>query len=192
MKPPQKMLLETSNVMNDIAVQCMTTEDVLWFDDLMQANGIEYHIDGGWAVDALLGEQTREHEDLDIAMPETYTTLLCKLLEKEGFSEQVRADTWECNYRLTDGVQLFDIHTYTLNPDGSNRSGVAYEASHFGGKGKIDGREVPCINPQTLVEFHTGYSVDENDWHDVKLLCARYTIPIPKDYVKFQKEAYES
>ena len=178
--------------MSDATALHMTSQDVVWFDDLMEANSIEYYLDGGWAVDALLGKQTREHEDLDIAMPETYTALLRTLLEKEGFSEQVRADTWECNYRLTDGTRLFDIHTYTLNPDGSNKSGVAYEASHFGGKGKIGGREVVCINPRTLVEFHTGYPVDENDWHDVKLLCARYTIPIPTDFDRFQKVVYES
>lgn len=173
--------------MSDAVHLCMTSEDVVWFDDLMRANGMEYYIDGGWAVDAVLCEQTREHEDLDIAMPEKYTAQLRSLLEKAGFSEQVIADTWECNYRLTDGTRLFDIHTYTLNPDGSNASGVAYESSHFGGKGKIGEREVPCINPHALVAFHTGYPVDENDWHDVKLLCTRYTINIPKDFDKFQQ-----
>jgi lincosamide nucleotidyltransferase A/C/D/E len=30
--------------------------------------GIEIWVDGGWGVDALLGEQTRPHKDLDIAI----------------------------------------------------------------------------------------------------------------------------
>jgi lincosamide nucleotidyltransferase A/C/D/E len=30
--------------------------------------GIQIWIDGGWAVDALLQKQTREHRDLDIAV----------------------------------------------------------------------------------------------------------------------------
>jgi lincosamide nucleotidyltransferase A/C/D/E len=30
--------------------------------------GIWYCVEGGWGVDALLGEQTREHDDLDLAV----------------------------------------------------------------------------------------------------------------------------
>jgi len=36
---------------------------------LMGQNGIDVCLDGGWAVDALLGEQTRRHAGLDIAIP---------------------------------------------------------------------------------------------------------------------------
>ena len=43
-------------------------EDVVRVLDLLAAAGIEVWLDGGWCVDALLGEQTREHNDLDIAV----------------------------------------------------------------------------------------------------------------------------
>jgi len=33
---------------------------------LFESAGIEVWLDGGWAVDALLGEQTRPHKDVDI------------------------------------------------------------------------------------------------------------------------------
>ena len=36
---------------------------------LLEKNGLEVYVDGGWAVDAVLGEQTRPHDDLDIALP---------------------------------------------------------------------------------------------------------------------------
>jgi lincosamide nucleotidyltransferase A/C/D/E len=32
---------------------------------------IEFYVDGGWGVDALLGKQTRPHADLDIAIQGT-------------------------------------------------------------------------------------------------------------------------
>ena len=46
----------------------MNQEKVLELLELFEASGIEVIVDGGWGVDALLGKQTREHEDLDIAV----------------------------------------------------------------------------------------------------------------------------
>jgi len=47
-----------------------TLIDVHWYLDLFDTLGIRVWIDGGWGVDALLAEQTRPHEDLDIVIPE--------------------------------------------------------------------------------------------------------------------------
>jgi lincosamide nucleotidyltransferase A/C/D/E len=44
----------------------MTVADVDWYLDLFDRLGIGVWIDGGWGVDALLGEETRPHQDLDI------------------------------------------------------------------------------------------------------------------------------
>ena len=35
----------------------------------LQAAGVPAWLDGGWCVDALLGEQTRRHDDLDLVAP---------------------------------------------------------------------------------------------------------------------------
>lgn len=45
----------------------MESNDVVKLYKLFEENGIEVWIDGGWGIDALLGEQTRPHQDLDIA-----------------------------------------------------------------------------------------------------------------------------
>jgi lincosamide nucleotidyltransferase A/C/D/E len=44
----------------------MTGADVLHVIDLLKAAGVPVWVDGGWGVDALLGEQTRLHDDLDL------------------------------------------------------------------------------------------------------------------------------
>ena len=44
----------------------MTVDKVHWFLNLFDELDIAVWIDGGWGVDALLGECTREHQDLDI------------------------------------------------------------------------------------------------------------------------------
>ena len=43
----------------------MDTRSVLSVVAPLQQAGIRVWLDGGWGVDALVGEQTREHDDLD-------------------------------------------------------------------------------------------------------------------------------
>ena len=73
----------------------MTAEDVAGLMALLEQNGFDVHVDGGWAVDAVLGEQTRPHDDLDIALPHVQVPRLRALLTTRGFHEQRRDDSWE-------------------------------------------------------------------------------------------------
>ncbi len=153
--------------------------------------GIEVYVDGGWAVDALLGRQTRVHDDLDIALPHQYVPRLRALLAARGFRDHPRDDTWECNFVLADdhGCRL-DVHSYTLDDAGNNIYGVEYIREHLAGLGSINGYPVRCISPEWLVKFHTGYELDENDYHDVRLLCERFGIELPDEYRKFIEERF--
>ena len=152
----------------------------------LEQHSIEVYVDGGWAVDALLGEQTRAHDDLDIAVPHAQVAGLRALLATRGFREQVHEDTWECNFVLADehGARV-DVHSYTLDEAGGNIFGVPYRGEHLTGQGSIDGYPVRSIAPEWLVKFHTGYEIDENDRHDVRLLCERFGIELPEEYREF-------
>jgi lincosamide nucleotidyltransferase A/C/D/E len=46
----------------------MTSADVTSLYAELENLKIKIWVDGGWSVDALLGEQTRLHKDLDIAI----------------------------------------------------------------------------------------------------------------------------
>jgi lincosamide nucleotidyltransferase A/C/D/E len=154
----------------------------------LERNNLEVYVDGGWAVDALLGEQTRPHDDLDVALPHRYVTRLRSLLAARGFREQLRDDTWECNFVLADQHDCrLDVHSYTLDAAGNNIYGVAYIADHLTGKGFIHGYPVRCVSAEWLVKFHTGYHLDENDYHDVRLLCERFGIAMPDEYRDFER-----
>jgi lincosamide nucleotidyltransferase A/C/D/E len=153
---------------------------------ILEQNGIEVWLDGGWGVDALLGEQTREHADLDIAIQHKYVPKLRALLEARGYIDVPRDDTRDCNFVLGNAQgQQVDVHSYTLDADGNNIQGVAYRREHLAGTGSINGYPVKCIAAEWMVKFHTGYELDENDYRDVLALSRRFGIPMPAEYEKF-------
>ena len=168
----------------------MTAGAVVKIIELLEQNGIEVYIVGGWDVDALLGEKTRKHEDLDIALPHKFVPKLRELLEARGYEDVPRPDTSDCNFVLGDDKgHLVDVHSYTFDENGKNIYGIAFEPHHLTGTGTINGYPVKCVPPDVMVEFHTGYDIGENDLHDVTALCERFNIPLPKDYEEFEKQS---
>lgn len=167
----------------------MTAQDVVDIVRLCDENGVEVYVDGGWGVDALLGEQTRKHGDLDIALPHKHVPKLRELLAGKGFKEVPRDDTRDCNFVLGDdkGHEV-DFHSYTFDENGNNVFGIAYEPRHFTGTGTINGYPVKCIPADVMVEFHSGYDLDDDDYHDVKALCEKFGLPLPLEYRKFEEQ----
>jgi lincosamide nucleotidyltransferase A/C/D/E len=166
----------------------MTADDVIEFVQLLNQHHIDVFIDGGWGVDALLGEQTRPHTDLDIALQHKDVPQVRALLEGRGYKDVPRDDTWECNFVLGDDAgHEIDLHSYTFDSDGNHIFGVKYPFDSLTGTGSINGHPVKCISPEWMVKFHTGYKLDENDYHDVKALCQRFGIEIPAEYEEFVK-----
>src|SRR2546429_5657575 len=76
----------------------MSGDAVVQLMRLFDQSGIDVVVDGGWGVDALLGEQTRSHNDLDIALQHKDLPKLRELLEVQGYKEVPRNDSWECNF----------------------------------------------------------------------------------------------
>jgi lincosamide nucleotidyltransferase A/C/D/E len=153
---------------------------------LLEKAGLEIHVDGGWAVDALLGDQARPHDDLDIAIRHSMVPTLRANLAQLGYCDHPQPGSWECNFVLRDRCdRRLDVHCYELDADGNNTFGIAYKSEDLQGTGVINGYRVKCISPASLVRFHTGYAVDENDYHDVRLICERFGISLPDDYSKF-------
>jgi lincosamide nucleotidyltransferase A/C/D/E len=166
----------------------MTANDVIEIVQLLNQNHIDFYIDGGWGVDALLGEQTRTHTDLDIAVQHKDVAQIRALLEERGYKDVPRDDTRDCNFVLGDnqGHQI-DIHSYTFDSAGNHVYGVEYPSDSLTGSGSVNGHPVKCISPEWMVKFHTGYKLDENDYHDVKALCQRFGIKMPSEHEEFER-----
>ena len=161
----------------------MTADDVVAFYSAMERIGVILWIDGGWAVDALLGERTRPHEDLDIALEERFVPAVRGFLESHGYRDVPRNDTRRWNFVLGDEHgRVIDIHSFIFDAGGNVVEGIAYPRDSLRGSGTIAGHAVRCITPEYLVNFHTGYSIDDNDRADVKALCERFGIELPPEY----------
>jgi lincosamide nucleotidyltransferase A/C/D/E len=170
------------------AKSAISAEDVADLYDRLDAAGVRIWIDGGWAVDALIGEETRPHADLDIAIEQKDLARLRAMLEADGYTDIPREDASPWNFVLGDAHgRRIDIHVIVFDTAGNGilgppENGHMYPAGSLEGSGRIAGRPVRCIAPDFLVQFHTGYPPRPNDRHDVRLLCNRFGIPLPDAY----------
>ena len=149
-----------------------------------EENGITIWIDGGWGVDALLEEETRVHNDIDLFVEESNSKIFIDILKVKGFAEVTESYTTAYHTVWKDTKdRIIDLHIFKLNEQGYIVfEGEAYPPSVFSGIGKIGDKVVKCIDAENQVLFHLGYEHNENDVHDVKLLCERFDIPVPSEY----------
>lgn len=142
-------------------------------------------------MDALLGEQTRPHDDLDIVVQQEDVPTLRRLLDNHGYQDVERDDTSPWNFVLGDAEgRLIDIHAIVLDDSGNGlygpiEKGVMYPAGSLKGEGMINGQPVRCIAADYQVQFHnSGYLPRGKDFQDVSALCQKFTIPVPDAYRK--------
>lgn len=161
----------------------MTELDVIDIYNAFERAGVVLWIDGGWAVDALLGEQTRIHNDLDIAIEEKFVARARAILEARGYLNVPRDDTSRWNFVLGDASgREVDLHAFVRNVSGDVVDGIRYPTESLTGWGRIGGQAVRCIEPASLVRFHTGYPIRDSDRADVAALCRRFKIALPAEY----------
>lgn len=167
----------------------MDSSDAIGIYKKLINDQIKVWFDGGWGVDALLGQQTRNHGDLDIVVQEKDIKKLREIFDKNGYKEVKRDDSSEYNFVLGNGKLLLDIHVVTFDEKGNGiygpkEKGIFYPAYAFGGKGLIDDYPVDCLTAEYQIESHNGYELDENDFKDVSALCKKFGIKLPEEYQK--------
>jgi lincosamide nucleotidyltransferase A/C/D/E len=168
----------------------MTAQDLVELLDLFEEEGIEVWLDGGWAVDALLGTQSRQHKDVDILVRTSDVPAIMNLLGNRDFRIQSRST--ESNFVLADenGHEI-DIHVIDFDDDGNgvyrmaDGSNWIFTARGLAGEGVIEGREVKCLSAETQVQCHAqGYTPQEKDLQDMSLLQKRFGLELPPNLQK--------
>ncbi len=154
----------------------MTGSDVVALLNALADAGVTAWLDGGWAVDALLGEQTRPHDDVDLVVDKEHLAAATSLLETEGYTV-LRDDLPSAvAYRHPDGREV-DLHPVTRTPDGGGDQAQPDGSTwHYGPPttGSIDGHEVPTGDLDTQLRAHVGYPLRDKDRADLAALRARF------------------
>ncbi len=163
----------------------MKEGDVIQVYDALSAQGIGIWIDGGWCVDALLGRQTRDHSDLDIAVSRRDERGARAVLLSLGFVNAARQGSSEWNYAMTDGLnRSVDVHVFEYDERGANTYGVPYPQGALAGTGTVAGREVRCVAAGWMFVFKTAYPPSEKDLQDVGALAEKFGFQVPATHRK--------
>jgi lincosamide nucleotidyltransferase A/C/D/E len=163
-------------------------DDVLDVLARLDAAGVDWWLDGGWGVDALLGEETRPHDDLDLIVRREELARLPALLPEFAPAEP----EWRpARFVLRDAFgRQIDFHPVTFDEQDDGWQELVdgtldrYPAAGLRGSGRIGGRRVRCITPELQLAHHD-YAVggpDDIDWDDVRVLCARFGLAVPPAY----------
>lgn len=165
----------------------MSAESVLEVLDALEGAGLTAWLDGGWGVDALVGEQTREHDDLDLVMELGSSERAIVVLGEKDFA--MFKDERPCSFVLRDPFdRRVDIHPVLFAEDGGGMqaqpNGIPwrYPPEGFHGEGTVAGRRVRCLTAGVQVECHDGYELDEVDIADMRLLRDRWGVELPSRF----------
>ena len=142
--------------------------------DTLHEAGVQAWLAGGWGVDALLGEQTRPHLDLDLVFDADSDGERRALdaLAARGFRligrEPVRTHWWSERIALSDDQG----HVVDLHPV-SGAAFIAEVGADAFVRGRVAGRPVDCLSQSVQLRLHEGYEPTDVDHADVTLLRKR-------------------
>jgi lincosamide nucleotidyltransferase A/C/D/E len=163
----------------------MDAQTLLAIVDLLETDGIDVWLDGGWGVDALLGHETREHDDLDVVVELDDGRRAIALLEAFGYSLAAGGPPKSFVMVDTRGRQV-DVHPVVFNAEGGGVYQMdhgkewVYPAEGFTGRGSVDGRPVRCLSPEVQVLVHAGYELTPKDYRELYLLRQRFGVEPPQ------------
>ena len=165
----------------------MAAEELARLLDALDAAGVQVWVDGGWGVDALLGEQTRSHDDLDVVVEMSDVGRLQDVLRQQGYTFQHREAPLSFELVDPDGRQV-DVHPVTFDERGDGIYQMdegktwTYPATGLAGIGHIAGRQVRCLTPELQMRVHAGYELTDKDHEEIRLLQERFGVGAPPGY----------
>lgn len=164
----------------------MTCADVIEVLAALDAGGIDYWVDGGWGIDALVGEQTRRHHDLDLGVSRD------EVARVEALLPQFRRESENASFYTDERGRAVDLMLVERSqagqfeqqlPEGGR---LRYAESETHASGYIGGRLVRCASVALQREHRNRPNATDQDRADVDVLERRGKRPVapsgpPKD-----------
>jgi lincosamide nucleotidyltransferase A/C/D/E len=158
--------------------------------DCLQYRSVDTWIDGGWGIDALVGEQTREHADLDLVVAQEALAAAQSALATLGYRHDttIQPELPARMVLLSPERRQIDLHPVVFDGHGNgwqplgNSAWGGYPAEGLAGTGLVGGRRVRCLTPELQLRHHLGYAPDSNDCHDLRLLGQYFRLALPPGY----------
>ena len=166
----------------------MTEADVVEVLGWLSEGEVAVWLMGGWGVDALVGEQTREHEDLDLIVRDDEVSRMSDVLSPHGF---ILSRGAQGGFNLRDERdRLVDVHPVRFDDRGNghfesqDRGPFDHPAAAFAADGTIAGRRVTCLSAEAQMADHAwGFAPDDTDFDDMRVLNARLGTALLPPYI---------
>ena len=189
----------------------MRAEDVVALYVLLVQRGVRVWVDGGWGIDALLGQQTRPHKDFDALVRFDDLATLTALLAQQGFTLK---QIWEENRWVAHPIPLqlissaqragsavatafvvrngadqeLDLHVLTFDDRGTGlpawNTDVIFPPAALAGHGTIARTPVRCLSAQMQMATHTGYALQAKDLQDVRRLHEHFGVAFMEEQAR--------
>jgi lincosamide nucleotidyltransferase A/C/D/E len=176
----------------------VSAEDVVNIYQRLESEGIQVWLTGGWGIDALLGQQTRPHKDLDVIMLVDDVARLRELMGLEGYRLK---ELWSENHWVVDarGIETatafvlldsagreIDVHAMWLDDRGNGfpaweAEGLVITSKDLSGVGVVAGFDVLCLTPEMQMLRHTDYELPATHVRDLRLLHERFGVEYPEE-----------
>jgi lincosamide nucleotidyltransferase A/C/D/E len=165
----------------------MRSDDVLAILAGFDGEGLTWWVAGGWAVDALLGEETRPHNDLDLLVRTSELARIESVLAGMGFTRSDESELPAFLILRDESGRQVDLYLVDLDASGDGWQSFAegkwdhFAKADLAGVGRIQSREVRCLSAAALFRQFLGYRWTDKARHDLQRLHDRCGTPIPPD-----------
>lgn len=164
----------------------MEPERVIEIVSALEQEGVSVWLDGGWGVDALVGQQTRQHADLDLAVDRRELERTQHTLQGLDFRIDPSAEPGlPARVVMNDQYgREVDLHPLVFDETGngwqqlddSGRAWGRYPADDLTAHGVVAGHSVRCLSAALQFRFRLGYEWSAHDRHDLRLLQEHFHV----------------
>lgn len=141
--------------------------------DALADAGVRSWVGGGWGVAVLVGRQTRQHRDLDLAVDADQLRTCVHTLMRLGYVTET--DDLPVRIELVAaGRGWVDVHPVTFDSGGHGKQAAHDGEFHYPPgaftSGTLHGRRIRCLSTVQQKAFRSGYELQAKDHHDLDLL----------------------